>query len=145
MRALAISYFEDDEKCGSWYGKDSRHFDDPAWGSLHSRREALKPDFLLFSRNRSDFDTLVAQWREDATYESMTYRVAMGPAYQEMIGMGRTALPLILARLTTDQSPHWLWALRAISREDPAEATTDVGSAVKAWLEWGQSKGYVRG
>ncbi len=136
---------EDLEEC--WSRSDVRPHRPHGWRDRPAspRLGGLEPDFRFLPSRRSIFDGLVAQWREDATYESMTHRVAMLAPYQNMIGMGRAALPLILERLTTDPSPHWFWALRAIAHEDPAAGKTTVPDAVTLWLEWGQSKGYVPG
>lgn len=110
----------------------------------HSLRSAIEPAFVRFPFSGSAlFDSLVAQWREDAVYESMTHRVAMLPAYQAMVGMGSHAVPLILARLKDDPSPHWFWALRAITREDPAASEDTVRGAVNAWLRWDASRGRI--
>lgn len=107
------------------------------------RERYLSPNFVYRPSRRVIFNALVAAWREEAAYESMTHRVAMSPAYQAMVGMGREALPLIFEGLSEDPSPHWLWALRAITRQDPAAGTTTVADAAAAWLEWGRASGYA--
>ncbi len=109
------------------------------------RRRTLNANFHYFQPKRDLFDVLVAKWREDAAYESLTYRVAMSLAYQEMIGLGADALPRMLACLEADPSPHWFWALKAIAREDPAQGEQTVAGAVDAWLQWGRSKNFVPG
>jgi hypothetical protein len=146
MRTATRNHLEhDDDRESSWHGSEAGSYRGQSWRERTPRRQSLEPELLVFSRNRALFNELVAKWRPDATYESMTHRVAMLPAYQEMIGMGRPALRLILERLATDPSPHWLWALRAIAREDPAQDTKEVASAVEAWLEWGEPRGYLPG
>lgn len=43
----------------------------------------------------------------------------MHPAYQQIIGMGEKALPLILRDLRDRPTGHWFWALNAITGEEP--------------------------
>ena len=65
-------------------------------------------------------------------------------SYQEIIGLGRDALPLILSRLSTEPN-HWFWALRAIAGEDPVPAA-DAGkfdAMRQTWLQWGRNRGLV--
>jgi hypothetical protein len=71
--------------------------------------------------------------------------MAMHPAYQQIIGMGTPAVPLILAELKRGVD-HWFWALRAITRENPVppESLGDMDAMAAAWLAWGRMKGYAR-
>ncbi len=144
MYKLADSPRERKDDRGCW-GEGSRDRPHRIDGRFTPPDRGLDPEFRFFPPKKPTFDALVAQWREDAIYESMTHRVAMLPAYQAMVGMGPEALPLILARLVTDPSPHWFWALRAIAHHDPAAGKTTVPDAVEAWLEWGRSVGHVPG
>lgn len=101
-------------------------------------------DFVRYDPpTKALFAALVPKWREDAALHSISHRVALMPAYQEMIGLGSEALPLILDRLKTDPSSHWFWALKAIGRQDAAKGTSTVSQAVEAWLGWGHSRGLV--
>ncbi len=61
------------------------------------------------------------------------------PAYQQIIGLGRGALPLILEELA-QQPNYWFWALFAISGEDPVnvEDQSDLEKMTAAWLNWGK-------
>jgi hypothetical protein len=93
---------------------------------------------------RERFDRLAAEWRAATTWTSSTTEAAMHPAYQAIIGMGQSALPLILQDLR-DNSGHWYWALKAISNEDPVPPC-DRGSIKRMrahWLKWGEAKGYL--
>jgi len=67
----------------------------------------------------------------------------MHPAYQQIIGLGPPALPLILAELDRELD-HWFWALKAISGEDPVpiESRGNMREMANAWLKWGREKGY---
>ena len=95
---------------------------------------------------RERFVQLAQQWRNDTQWLSSTTDIAMHPAYQAIIGMGKEALPLILEDLRKN-SGHWYWALKSISNEDPVPPR-DRGAVKKmkeVWLRWGKTKGIVSG
>jgi len=56
--------------------------------------------------------------------------------------MGKDALPFIFRELSQKRG-HWLWALCAITREDPAELTQKFSEAVNIWIQWGKKNGYI--
>jgi len=89
------------------------------------------------------FPALAEEWsRETAPLSSVT-EIVLHPAYQRIIGMGRAALPLILAELAR-QPDHWFWALRAITGENPV-AEDDSGNLLRmrdAWVRLGQERGW---
>lgn len=90
------------------------------------------------------FRQLANRWRAETSWLSSTTAIATHPAYQEIIGMGEAALPFILEDLRNN-SGHWYWALKAISKEDPVPPR-DRGAIKKmkaAWLRWGRTKGLV--
>jgi hypothetical protein len=91
-----------------------------------------------------EFMRLTNQWKADTADESSPARIAMHPAYQQIIGMGPAALSWILADL---QETHdaWFWALRAITREDPvpAEHRGVLDKMVRSWIRWGMQNGIV--
>ncbi|MEH2085507.1 hypothetical protein [Nostoc sp.] len=89
------------------------------------------------------FTSLVNQWREENRGVSSTNQMSMHPAYQQIIGMGKPVIPLLLRELEK-KSGHWFWALKSISREDPVppEYRGKVKEMTKAWLEWGRQRGY---
>ncbi|HEY1397016.1 hypothetical protein [Roseateles sp.] len=83
------------------------------------------------------FAQLKDEWREAVAYSSSPTEMAMHPAYQRIIGMGREALPFIFAELKA--SPFWwFWALRAITGHDPVDASMKgrLELMSKAWLQW---------
>ncbi|WP_016867264.1 MULTISPECIES: hypothetical protein [Fischerella] len=89
------------------------------------------------------FTALVKQWREENRGVSSTNQMSMHPAYQQIIGMGEVAIPLLLRELEK-KSGQWFWALKSITREDPVppECKGNTKEMTKAWLEWGRRKGY---
>ena len=68
----------------------------------------------------------------------------MLPAYQQIIGMGLDALPLILRELQ-QEADHWFWALRAITGIDPVPKSSagKIEEMRDAWLAWGYERGIL--
>lgn len=91
------------------------------------------------------FRRLAAAWREGRGPTSSLSEMAMRPEYQQIIGMGRDAVPLILEELQKEPD-HWFWALAATTGEDPVppEHKGKLSEMTKAWLEWGERHGYVQ-
>lgn len=91
----------------------------------------------------SRFRELVRQWKQATLLMSSITDMATHPAYQQMIGMGQTALPLILEELRREPD-QWFWALKAITGEDPVPQA-DRGNLPRmahAWLAWAKDHGY---
>lgn len=89
------------------------------------------------------FLRLKAQWEAETAMLSSTTEISMHPAYQEIIGMGPSAIPLILSDMKKELG-HWFWALKAITGEDPVspEQRGRIKEMTEAWLRWGREKGY---
>jgi len=66
------------------------------------------------------------------------------PSYQQIIGLGPSAIPLILRELENEPG-HWFWALAALTGENPAGqgAVGNVEAMRQAWLQWGRERGYL--
>ena len=98
------------------------------------RRAPAEPSKAVVEK----FNRLKAQWiREQATSSRMRDIVLSVP-YQNIIGMGRDALPLLLREIKT--SPYyWFWALERITEANPAENSTTHEEMVSAWLEWART------
>jgi hypothetical protein len=90
------------------------------------------------------FRRLAAEWKEQARYLSDTRRMAMLQPYQRIIGMGMTAVPLILEELRREPH-HWFWALEAITEQNPVppESLGKVQEMADAWLAWGKKQGLI--
>ena len=89
------------------------------------------------------FQSLANQWRKETRHLSLMSDIVLNTAYQQIIGMGALAIPLILQELK-EQPDHWFWALRSIVGESPIPSA-DRGRLPKmteAWLAWGQEHGY---
>jgi hypothetical protein len=89
------------------------------------------------------FQHLARQWRKDTAHVSNVARKALHPAYQEIIGMGNAAIPLLLAELSREPD-DWFWALHAITGANPVpqEHRGDMRAMAAAWVQWGVEQGY---
>jgi len=94
------------------------------------------------ANTKEKFERLTKRWKSETEVLSTIQEKAMHPAYQQIIGMGKEAIPLILNQMAREPD-HWFWALKSITNEDPVpeEAKGDVIQMTKFWLEWGQSNG----
>lgn len=98
------------------------------------------------------FRQSVQQWREERGSMSSIDDMSMLTPYQNIIGMGTDALPLLLAQLKAegDEPDQWFWALLTIAEANdlnpPQVAAEDQGDyqkMAKMWLEWGESRRYA--
>ena len=88
------------------------------------------------------FRQLADEWRNETWFISSIKKRIAHPAYLKIIGLGRSALPLIFREL--QQTPeHWYWALEAITREDPAPNAATMQDLRDAWLAWGRAHEYL--
>jgi hypothetical protein len=86
------------------------------------------------------FSRLRNEWQTETSHVSSLHKIVMHPAYQRIIGMGPSAVPMMLRDMK--KSPeHWLWALNAITEQDPAPEGANFEQAVQAWIKWGEKKG----
>ena len=87
------------------------------------------------------FQALRKRWHQERNESSSsTTEICMTPAYQEIIGMGLQAVPLIIAQLRSEgsQPDHWFWALAAITGANPVpeEDAGRMDKMVVHWLSW---------
>src|ERR1700722_18223049 len=84
------------------------------------------------------FQGLVQRWKKETGHFSNMGKKALHPAYQEIIGMGKTAVPLLLAELRREPD-DWFWALHAISGANPVAPASrgKLQEMADAWLQWG--------
>lgn len=90
------------------------------------------------------FRDLLQHWKTDVRVFSSATEMAMHPAYQQIIGLGRDAVPLLLRELEREPD-HWFWALKAITGADPVEPMQKgrVKEMADAWLRWGKEQGLL--
>lgn len=111
-------------------------------------KKSVEHYLLPFSRQWSDpvikFLTLKARWEAETAILSSITEIVMHPAYQQVIGMGPIAIPLILSEMK-EKPGHWFWALKSITGEDPVlpEQRGRIKEMTEAWLHWGKDQGYI--
>src|SRR5688572_18216036 len=89
------------------------------------------------------FRRLAAKWYRETRFTSSIHEIVMNKHYQQIIGLGPPAVPLILAEMKL--RPHfWFWALRAITGANPVrkDIAGDLGRMTDAWLGWGRRHGF---
>jgi hypothetical protein len=93
---------------------------------------------------RERFRRLADEWKDRSRYLSNTAQMAMLKPYQQIIGMGFPAVPMILDELRREPD-QWFWALEAITAENPVprEAAGKVPLMAEAWIEWGKQRGLI--
>jgi hypothetical protein len=81
------------------------------------------------------FQRLAAVWLAETAYVSSTTDLVAHPAFQEIVGMGTTVVPLLLRELEK-RSGHWHRALRRITGVDPTSPADrgNIAKAAEAWL-----------
>jgi hypothetical protein len=86
----------------------------------------------------------LAEWKEQSRYLSNTAQMAMLRPYQQIIGMGAAAVPLILEELQREPG-QWFWALESITEENPVapEQAGRVRAMADAWIQWGIDRGLL--
>ncbi|WP_155631952.1 hypothetical protein [Burkholderia cepacia] len=87
------------------------------------------------------FDTLKDQWLAATAFASATVDIVLNDAYQQIIGLGPAALPLILRELEKNGG-QWFWALRMITRQDPVpkELRGKTKQMAEAWVNWAKEQ-----
>lgn len=91
------------------------------------------------------FLILKTKWEAETAFLASITGISMHPAYQQIIGMGPTAIPLILSDLGKKPG-HWFWALKSITGEDPVlpEHRGNMKQMAEDWLRWGKENGYLK-
>ena len=90
---------------------------------------------------KAEFERLATEWKRETAHLSSPDAIGGHRAYQEIIGMGKEAIPFILRDLQ-DSRAQWFWALLSIAGESPvrAEDRGDVLAMTDAWLNWGKDR-----
>ena len=90
------------------------------------------------------FRSLARDWKRDTSHLSLISQRVTHPAYKQILGMGRTALPLILAELSVEPD-HWFHALSLLADDNPIPSgfCGTVSEAAELWLDWGHSRNLI--
>jgi len=88
------------------------------------------------------FERLATAWKAETRFCSSILEISTNYSYQQIIGMGGVAIPLILAEMAR-QPDHWFWALKAITGENPVPESDrgDLQKMTQAWLAWKRARG----
>ncbi|WP_143294092.1 hypothetical protein [Burkholderia pseudomallei] len=87
------------------------------------------------------FNALRDQWLAATAFASATVDIVLNEAYQQIIGLGPAALPLIIRELEKNGG-QWFWALRMIARQDPVpkELRGKTKQMAEAWVNWAKDQ-----
>jgi hypothetical protein len=91
------------------------------------------------------FRDIADSWHEMTLTRSNLNALRHHPVYQDLIGLGESAVPLILGELRRKPSVSWLIPLAELTGENPvpAELAGHIAAVADAWLEWGCRRGYM--
>jgi len=105
----------------------------------HSRGHPLPP------AAEERFNKLARAWKSETELVSKVSKRVMHSAYQKIIGMGESAIPLILKDLSANGPDDWFWALTAITDANPITDAMagNMSAMTEAWLQWGRNAGYL--
>ncbi len=93
--------------------------------------------------SQARFDSLATEWKLETAFMSSVSDMSMHWAYQQIIGMGLPAVPLMLRELET-KPEHWFWALHAITGHNCHVVWKgNLDSMAAAWLKWGRENGFL--
>lgn len=92
------------------------------------------------------FNKLAKAWKSETALVSKVTKRILHPAYQKIIGMGESAVPLILKDLSQNGPDDWFWALTAITDENPIieGIAGNMAAMAEAWLQWGKKAGFLK-
>ena len=114
----------------------------------HSYLNWLADTFLLQSEvSTSDlekeFNELAEQWYLETRMFSFIRQKAMHIAYQNIIGMGKDALPFIFRELSKGKG-DWIYAIERITRlkENPVPGNATFKETIAIWLDWATKNDY---
>lgn len=99
-------------------------------------------DVLAKEVTRLRFLLLLEKWHRERGPASSISTIVRCDSYQQIINMGKRALPLILARLEQegDKPDHWFIALESITGENPIpeNAYGNMLKMAEAWFSWAE-------
>lgn len=137
MQQLAVVPFEEDAGIGPDSQIIRRYLEDLL-------ADYYKPLSRQWANPSIRFSNLEKEWKESTPMLSSVTEIVMHPSYQQIIGMGPTAIPLIFLSMRRELD-HWFWALSAITGENPVhvEHRGKIKEMTDAWLDWGQKHLYL--
>jgi hypothetical protein len=109
-------------------------------------RQLLPYDPIEVEELRERFIALASRWKTEREGGSSVLKMVCHPAYQQIIGMGKSAVPLILEELERE-TDFWFWALQSIMgwlNPVPKSSMGNLSEMRDAWLKWGYTSRYYR-
>lgn len=110
------------------------------YGEVELKPKPSLADLLKFQR-------LAAEWKRERGATSSITQMSICDSYQEIIGMGPTVVPLILAQLKAEgtEPDQWFWALQVLTGADPVNPQDrgDFEKMSKSWIDWAATMGYA--
>lgn len=124
-------------------GKQKKKSDSNSTSDHHTISETAVNNGFDASKR---FAKLARKWKAETSVLSNVVKRAMNPSYQSIIGMGDSAVPLILNDLLKNGPDDWFWALTAITGQNPItkDIAGDMNAMTEAWLKWGRDAGYLK-
>ncbi len=95
---------------------------------------------------KKKFEALANAWETDTRHTASSKQIALHPLAQEIIGMGKPVIPLILIRM---KKRPWFWfhALMELTqaKENPVTPAMrgDMQQMTDAWIKWGEDRGII--
>jgi predicted RNA methylase len=120
-----------DEAVASCYGVSAAEF------------ENARP--IMDEKERKEtFARLARRCRREAGVLSNPEQIAAYPAYQQIVRMGKPAVPYIVRAMQREDGDFWFAAMRAITGEEPQDFRTadNVNTAVEMWASLAQERGW---
>jgi hypothetical protein len=98
----------------------------------------------ISQENEEKFNTLVTRWKNETRTSLLMTQKCTDPSYQRIIGMGQQIIPLLLKKVSEPSGEDWVWALSAITDENPVklEHRGIIDKIIEDWIKWGRSQGY---
>ena len=96
------------------------------------------------TRLKDEFNRLVTEWKVGRSRGADVTQMVDHPAYQQIVGLGEQAIPLILEELEREVD-HWFPALRELTGTSPVpeESKGNLSKMRDAWLNWGKDEAYI--
>ena len=128
----------------------------PSWSPYYPPR--IEDSQLLYDQGHIDlsglvvpnqllrFRRLVTEWRSETYFLSSVTGKTNHPAFKEIVGMGKCAVPWIIGELQTHRDFLFM-ALHLILKEDPTptEAKGKPHKLIEAWLDWAERENIESG
>lgn len=115
--------------------------DGDEFAELGGESRPLDVAIETMSDKRSRFEKLAREWVDGTEYFSSSHAMEQHPAFDEIVAMGKDAIPWVLDAYERGmEHGHWWLLLADLTGETPDIRPEDAGKMVevrRAWLRWG--------